>query len=1091
MDLNCPEARRRASNSGKALLSGMLSPSAHPVSPRFVPASAAPLSPPARRPSAAHGSGLSSAELSTLRRIGLVSKHKKASATTAAARSASARKASSPRGIAPSPAPHTAVSPSALDSPGAAASSTTFSMSAQRRVSDAPRLHITPLRQSSRAAARGEHAQIFLAETADASTLEELNTAVEKVAREVLQQAVERRGGAAVVESAVSVELFLSSDGVPEAVLPPDAPSRGSAGNGGEVADEEGGFGVRDEAAGGGGKGSEKVGVSTDTTGLGHDGGGQRMEHARGLGVMLKRQSSRWSLNAGEGGEGVSGISKMVAAALLTSGSSVRGMDGSSSGSGGGAGRRGRAGDASMEGAPEGADVDGAAGSAGPREIGFCYWDAARVAADAELAAGLLHDDHHGRLRPWLVVAQPFVVRPEGGNNQLATAGVLVACWRNSELNMPAGGGGGAGAMSEESVAAARSVGGRAAAAVAACVPIAAAVLGELAALAAPVLRRAEMHDDALRLGAQNEAILDLIAAVTAKESVMPVDTLTQMIVDAAYKVAPSARITLFMVDVANKELWCRLSKDKVVIRAPLGVGLAGNCAADGRVLRITDAYRDDRFDRTTDQQTGFRTKSVMCLPVQNGHGECLAVLQCINSFAGRFSNGDEQRLRRLLPAMLRAVQRIASETMLDNANDSKVKSMLVQMFAYTSPKYRKAPRRRSKRRVSMLWNSMRAATTGMKGLLAMGTFSDGGAGAGAPVHAWHDWTYDSLAPALAEEDLVIDALGMVKHFDLIAHFGLPALKLHNYFTMIGNNYAPNPYHNFRHALGAMHVVFMMLTCKRSPSSSASGGDDGAKEAKEAPGTVLVPADPQSTIADDLTTLDILAALVGALVHDVDHSGKNNGFEVGAATALAIQYNDKSVLENHHAATAFRILGDPECDFTLVLDPAVRKEYRKLVIKGVLGTDMAEHKGHIQAAEHHAREDPINPEDADHRAFLVSFMLHLGDLSNPVSASFDSARRWADLVCAEFTETVEAEKQADLPVSAFMDGLDNILAKAVLQQGFYTFVARPLWASAAKLYPQLQTCVDNLDSNSRQWKALEVEEKAKAEAAKEKSLPVL
>ena len=52
----------------------------------------------------------------------------------------------------------------------------------------------------------------------------------------------------------------------------------------------------------------------------------------------------------------------------------------------------------------------------------------------------------------------------------------------------------------------------------------------------------------------------------------------------------------------------------------------------------------------------------------------------------------------------------------------------------------------------------------------------------------------------------------------------------------------------------------------------------------------------------------IMAALVAAAVHDVDHPGVTNLFLIAIRHDLAIMYNDSSVLENHHVATAFRTL---------------------------------------------------------------------------------------------------------------------------------------------------------------------------------------
>lgn len=55
-------------------------------------------------------------------------------------------------------------------------------------------------------------------------------------------------------------------------------------------------------------------------------------------------------------------------------------------------------------------------------------------------------------------------------------------------------------------------------------------------------------------------------------------------------------------------------------------------------------------------------------------------------------------------------------------------------------------------------------------------------------------------------------------------------------------------------------------------------------------------------------------------------------------------YNDRSVLENHHAAAAWRLLlSDPKCLFLSALEPAEFKRFRFLVIELILATDLKRH----------------------------------------------------------------------------------------------------------------------------------------------------
>lgn len=60
-----------------------------------------------------------------------------------------------------------------------------------------------------------------------------------------------------------------------------------------------------------------------------------------------------------------------------------------------------------------------------------------------------------------------------------------------------------------------------------------------------------------------------------------------------------------------------------------------------------------------------------------------------------------------------------------------------------------------------------------------------------------------------------------------------------------------------------------------------------------------------------------------------------------AYSDLAVEYNDQSVLENHHCATGFRILSRPRCNIFQHLSIDDYKTVRKIIITCVLSTDMA------------------------------------------------------------------------------------------------------------------------------------------------------
>jgi len=105
-------------------------------------------------------------------------------------------------------------------------------------------------------------------------------------------------------------------------------------------------------------------------------------------------------------------------------------------------------------------------------------------------------------------------------------------------------------------------------------------------------------------------------------------------------------RSSLFLVD--GDELVLKVAEnleEMGEIRFPVGAGIAGAVAQGGESIRIDDAYEDPRFNRAVDKQTGFRTRSILCLPVKNMSGEVFAVAQLLNRKDGKpFSVDDERR---------------------------------------------------------------------------------------------------------------------------------------------------------------------------------------------------------------------------------------------------------------------------------------------------------------------------------------------------------------------------------------------------------------------------------------------------------------
>jgi putative methionine-R-sulfoxide reductase with GAF domain len=105
-------------------------------------------------------------------------------------------------------------------------------------------------------------------------------------------------------------------------------------------------------------------------------------------------------------------------------------------------------------------------------------------------------------------------------------------------------------------------------------------------------------------------------------------------------------RASLFLVE--DDSLVLRVAEgieEMGEVRIPLGSGIAGAAAQSGQTIRIDDAYSDPRFNPDVDRQTGYRTRSILSLPIKSSKGEVFAVAQLLNRRDGQpFDAGDEER---------------------------------------------------------------------------------------------------------------------------------------------------------------------------------------------------------------------------------------------------------------------------------------------------------------------------------------------------------------------------------------------------------------------------------------------------------------
>jgi adenylate cyclase len=137
---------------------------------------------------------------------------------------------------------------------------------------------------------------------------------------------------------------------------------------------------------------------------------------------------------------------------------------------------------------------------------------------------------------------------------------------------------------------------------------------------------------------------LELLLEVTRRMAGYgTLDQVLQALVEMTTTELNAERGSLFLNDPDTNELYSRVAQGNIQreIRILNTSGIAGYVYTAGEALIIADAYADDRFNRSIDEQTGFTTRNILCVPIKTVKGEIIGVAQTLNKRTGKFTKHD------------------------------------------------------------------------------------------------------------------------------------------------------------------------------------------------------------------------------------------------------------------------------------------------------------------------------------------------------------------------------------------------------------------------------------------------------------------
>ncbi|TSM68862.1 Dual 3',5'-cyclic-AMP and -GMP phosphodiesterase 11A [Bagarius yarrelli] len=390
-------------------------------------------------------------------------------------------------------------------------------------------------------------------------------------------------------------------------------------------------------------------------------------------------------------------------------------------------------------------------------------------------------------------------------------------------------------------------------------------------------------------------------------------------------------------------------------VQVPWGKGIIGYVAEHGETVNIPDAYQDHRFSDEIDKLTGYKTKSLLCMPIRNSDGEIIGVAQAINKSpsGALFTEDDEKVLQMYLPfcgiAISNAQLFAASRKEYDRSRVVK----FTKSFELLSPKC-------SADTENSFKDSMEKST--YSDWLINNSIAELVASTGLPVNisdAYQDPRFDAEAdqfsgfhirsvlcvPIWNSNHQIIGVARVLNRLDgkPFDHADQRLFEVLSYHatcskTEVDKFKAANiplvcelgidklSFDDFSLDVDAMITaalrMFMelgmvqkfkidyetlcrwLLTVRKNYRMVLYHNWRHAFNVCQCMFSMLTTAGFQETLSE----LEILALIVGCVCHDLDHRGTNNAFQAKTGSALSLLYGTSATMEHHHFNHAVMIL---------------------------------------------------------------------------------------------------------------------------------------------------------------------------------------
>ncbi|XP_076752724.1 dual 3',5'-cyclic-AMP and -GMP phosphodiesterase 11 isoform X1 [Xylocopa sonorina] len=361
-------------------------------------------------------------------------------------------------------------------------------------------------------------------------------------------------------------------------------------------------------------------------------------------------------------------------------------------------------------------------------------------------------------------------------------------------------------------------------------------------------LRNAQLYEKSQLEVKRNQVLLDLARMIFEEQST--IEHMVLRILTHTQSLIQCQRVQVLLVHKASKGSFSRVfdfeandlagedsdsRTSPFESRFPINVGITGYVATTGETVNIPNAYDDPRFDPSVDDGTGFRHRTILCMPIKNSSGQIIGVIQLINKFDDlAFTKNDE--------------------------NFVEAFAIFCGMGIHNTHMYEKAVIAMAKQSVTLEVLSYHASASledaqRLRGLRVPS----------AAHFQLHDFKFDDIY--MEDDETLTACLRMFLDLDFVERFHIDYDVLCRWLLSVKKNYRNVTYHNWRHAFNVAQMMFAILTATQWWKIFGE--------------------------------IECLALTIACLCHDLDHRGTNNSFQIKASSPLAQLYSTSTMEHHH------------------------------------------------------------------------------------------------------------------------------------------------------------------------------------------------